>query len=188
MDEMNDQGLAPFPRREALEEQALIDVDVVNHAVEAALPLAGPGHAFSMAWLMSQLGIGEEPEDKDTYKAWQVQYARLAGAFVETMLKTHAIHLEPAPSRKRGFVVIDKAQTPDVAFAKAQRAFNKAIQEASDKIQYAPSDLTVRQRQERADTLARLGAIKLAFEHQRPKPPRPQKQLQRVVVDAESVG
>lgn len=133
--------------------------------------IATPGHVFTGAWLEEALDLGAKPTQTAEYEQWSARRARLFAAWRTELLTEHRIHVEDhAP---RGYIVIAAAETPFVAVKLASREVRKAIQQASDKIQFAPSSLTAIQRQHRLDALAYLGKVKLALEHARPKPPRP---------------
>lgn len=140
---------------------------------QQCVDLAKPGHVFTGAWLEEVLGLGEKPEQTTEYEQWTAKRARLFGAWKGELLSEYRIHVEDR--LPRGYVVIAPDQTPFVAVRVAAGAFRRAMQQASDKIQYAPPGLTNRQRQDRLDALAYLGKIELAVKHGRPKPPRPER-------------
>lgn len=164
--------IIPLPSSaEAGGEIAESEQSMMLRAVAAAVPLATPGYVFTLAWLEDAFGMPPKPSETGEFEPWNIQRSRLIGAWQAEMLSAHRLHIEKRP--RRGYVVIDPNETPFVAVKVARRELSRAIQQASDKIQYAPDELTDRQRQDRMDALAYLGKVDLAIRHARPKPPRP---------------
>lgn len=147
------------------------DEVMASRGVIMALPLATPGHIFTLQWLQDAFGMTPKPSDTASFEAWNAQRARLIDLWRTEMLVSNRVHIEKRP--RRGYMVIAPEETPFVAVKVALRDFSRAIQQASDKIQYAPDGLTNHQRQHRNDALAYLGKVELAIKHARPKPPRP---------------
>lgn len=147
------------------------DQDVVQQAAGYALPFAVPGHVFTLTWLEQAFGLSAKPADTSSFETWNARRARLIDLWRTEMLVNHRIHIEKRQGR--GYLVIAPQDTPFVAVKVAVRDLSRAIKHASDKILYAPDDLTDLQKQQRRDAVAYLGMVEQAIKHARPKPPRP---------------